>query len=488
MIKSLRPALAERGKIKIGDKGQVITSRQGKKFQPPLKLDHFRITTTERDEADRLIEDKELTAKLAPEDGGKIREIPIRLLYDDPELNFPTWLAAYDGNKLWCVGDGESAERLQDNKAGRQVVKCPCEHSDPNYTGPRKCKPNGKLLVVIEGAERIGGVWTFRTTSYNSVTAIMSSLALIKTMTGGYLSGIPLRLVVGPKRAVTPEGAVQTVHIVTVEYPGPESELLLLAQEIGMARAKHKVLMADLEAEAKRQLEFKPTPDSEKPEEIVPEFYPEEAKRALEAERGEAGAKGIVDAMREAERKTDPPADPTVGEDERPIMERPLRCSVHKCEELAYWGLRARDVDLPHFKIMAFCPDHAKRVQGLLFTEPPRDAGSQVFGRGLDAQKVTLVEISEPDCETVQAELGPGLRIVILQNDPVDLGEAKTVGQGQIPPTHEGDRRVVDVETGKVVTPGEDEINPVKCGKCGVEYPDDVSQCPECGTPSGKLF
>ena len=48
IIKGLAPGLTERGKIKIGEKGRMIQSQRGTQFQPPQKLDHFRITTLYR--------------------------------------------------------------------------------------------------------------------------------------------------------------------------------------------------------------------------------------------------------------------------------------------------------------------------------------------------------------------------------------------------------------------------------------------------------
>lgn len=47
-IKGLIPQLAERGKVKIGEKGEMKTSQGGKQFAQPKKLDHFVITTMQR--------------------------------------------------------------------------------------------------------------------------------------------------------------------------------------------------------------------------------------------------------------------------------------------------------------------------------------------------------------------------------------------------------------------------------------------------------
>ena len=49
MLKNITPSLPEHGKIKAGTKGEEVVSAQGKKFNLPKKLDHYIITTTERD-------------------------------------------------------------------------------------------------------------------------------------------------------------------------------------------------------------------------------------------------------------------------------------------------------------------------------------------------------------------------------------------------------------------------------------------------------
>ncbi|MBU4356926.1 MAG: hypothetical protein KJ822_16545, partial [Proteobacteria bacterium] len=180
MIKNFIPRLAERGRVKIGEKGEMKTSQGGKQFSQPKKLDHMVVTTMQRDAAGRLLPDTPLMAQLNP-GGGKITEIPVRLLYDDPDLNFFTRYACYRGTRCWCSGDGEAAQRLTAENGNYQPVPCPCERQDPMYQGQDKCKTLGTLQVLIEGVDRVGGVWSFRTTSWNSVNAILSSMALIKT-------------------------------------------------------------------------------------------------------------------------------------------------------------------------------------------------------------------------------------------------------------------------------------------------------------------
>ena len=64
MIKNLRPGLPEFGKIKAGTKGEEAVSSQGNNFRLPIKLNHYIITTTERDEEGNLILDTDLMDRL----------------------------------------------------------------------------------------------------------------------------------------------------------------------------------------------------------------------------------------------------------------------------------------------------------------------------------------------------------------------------------------------------------------------------------------
>jgi hypothetical protein len=276
-VKGLTPQLAERGKIKIGEKGEMKTSQGGKQFAQPRKLDHFLITTMQRDAAGRLIPDTALMARLKPE-GGKITEIPVRLLYDDPDLNFQTRYACYRGNRCWCSGDGETAQRLAGDNGKYQEVPCPCERQDPFYTGQDRCKILGTLQVLIEGTDRIGGVWKFRTTSWNTVNAILSSMALIKAITGGPLAGIPLHLVLSPKTVTVPTtGQNMVVYVVSLEYRGTEESLAELGYQIARRRIEHQVKMEQIEAEARRLLLPPQAEPPEEQEEVAQEFYPEAA-------------------------------------------------------------------------------------------------------------------------------------------------------------------------------------------------------------------
>jgi len=275
MIKNLIPRLAERGRIKIGEKGEMKTSAQGKQFALPKKLDHIVITTMQRDAAGRLMPDTDLMAQINP-GGDKLTEIPIRLLYDDIDLNFFTRYACYKGSRCWCSGDGETASRLTGDNGNYQPVPCPCKRQDPMYQEQDKCKILGTLSVLIEGVNRVGGVWSFRTTSFNSVNAILSSMALIKAITGGPVSGIPLMLILSPKTIITPTTRKpMVVFVMSIEYRGSENELAELGYERARQRIEHKIRMDLIENQARKLVVAPHEEPTQEQVETAEEFYPE---------------------------------------------------------------------------------------------------------------------------------------------------------------------------------------------------------------------
>lgn len=274
MIKGLTPSLPERGKIKVGMKGETITSQKGNKFQPPVKLDHFIVTGLDRDETGNYRRDEAIHKML----GDKPKDIPVRLLYDDPILNFPTRYACYAGKVLWCSGDGEVAARLTEDGKARKECVCPCARKEPDYAGKDKCKMNGNLSVLIDGVGGVGGVHKFRTTSYNSITGLLSSLSFIKSVTGGVLANVPLNLTVRPKQATAPDGQQQTIYVVGAEYPGEIRALQQVGHQIALERATTHMSIDLIENEARRLLAAPvdiPLPGDDNSD-IVEEFYPEQ--------------------------------------------------------------------------------------------------------------------------------------------------------------------------------------------------------------------
>jgi len=159
-------------------------------------------------------------------------------------------------------------------------------------------------------------VWKFRTTSWNTANAILSSLALIKTVTGGPLAGIPLHLVLSPKTVTVPSsGQNMIIYVVSLEFRGPESQLAELGYEIARKRVEHRVKMEQIEHEARRLLLPPQAESPDEQEEVAAEFYPE----AAAAEPGEE--KVIVIPPLGSEAPEPQPITPPVSEVQEPAQE-----------------------------------------------------------------------------------------------------------------------------------------------------------------------
>lgn len=232
----LFPRLAEQGKIKIGGKGEKTRSRStGKEFFIPEKYDHFVITTNERDRDSKLKPDQEMMKKI----GDHCTELDVWLLFDEIELNFPHWLALYEGKTCRCSGDGEKArERVIDKAMGAvtEIKEIDCVPNEcPNFK-KEHCKPHGVLSVVLKQMNSLGGVYKFRTGSWNSIQNLLGSMQMLRFSTGGVLAGIPLKLVIRPQ-IVQPEGQSKTkvVYTVNLEFRGKEGDKPVLEQLVDKA-------------------------------------------------------------------------------------------------------------------------------------------------------------------------------------------------------------------------------------------------------------
>lgn len=258
-IKGIVPQLCECGKIKIGKKGEMTESKRGNNFRPPQKLDHFIITTMQKTDDDDFVEDAEIMAKLGPD----CKEIPVMLLYDKPHMNFVTSLAYYNSAKCQCRGNGEVAIKAD----GTQIE---CDPETCSFATQKKCKPNGVLSVVLQDAPRVGGVWKFRTTGWNSIRNLMSSIEFIHGLTGGRLAGLPMMLTLQPKSTVIPGSNTRTtIYMVNIEFRGTMGELLNKAA----TRLATPEQISQIEAKAAEMLALPESP--EECQDVQEEFYPE---------------------------------------------------------------------------------------------------------------------------------------------------------------------------------------------------------------------
>jgi len=266
VIKGLTMRLAECGKIKIGIKGKMVTSKKGTQFRPPQKLDHFVVTTMDKSEDDDFSPDPYLMSKY----GDKCREIPVRLPYDDPSLNFPTSLAYYDSSACKCRGDRELAITSEG-----QII--PCDPVTCKYAQEDKCKPYGVLSVMLDDAPTVGGVYKFRTTGWNSINNLLSSMELIRGLTNGLLAGLPLMLTLTPKHTTVPNTKTPTIiYMANLVYRGSLPEMAKTIKQTLDTRILLQYSVKDFEKLAEEALSLPEAPEECK--DIVEEFYPEAIK------------------------------------------------------------------------------------------------------------------------------------------------------------------------------------------------------------------
>lgn len=349
MIKGLVRRLNEAGKIKIGKKSEnELPTKAGGTFRPPERLDHFIVTTTEKDANGDLVVDKALMKALSEDqdtvknEKGEIIGIPIRLIYDDTELNFPTRLAAYEKGILTCYGDGETAySRLSDFKTPKQ---CPCSRLDSG-----ECKYNGKLTCVIDAAGMFGQVHVFRTTSFNSVHGIIGGIELVKTATGGKIAGLPLMLMLNNKSTTIPKtGQPTTIQVVSVCYRGTMSSLQKKCLQMASENAQFLLGMQEIERDA-RNMGVCDVVSDEEDKDFQEEFYPEsivnDPVKVEHASEHAAGPEkdGVIDAVVVAHdhvvdgQKTEPVSTKTATEPEtfntRDVMTQEMKDLAKESQE-----------------------------------------------------------------------------------------------------------------------------------------------------------
>lgn len=204
----LQPRLPCLGNIKIGGKGPVQRSGNNVEFQRPVKFDHFKITTRARGNDGNYAIDTAVHAALQTNEP---RELNIRFLYNEISHNFQSSLTAYQGRTLRCKGNGDVAF---DRKLNREIpCTCPLlkQHVGDypaDIVRPTNvvCKPYGVLSVLLEEAQSYGGFHVFRTTSWETISAITAALKMFKAQFG-LLSFIPFKLVIYPRTVVYQDGA-----------------------------------------------------------------------------------------------------------------------------------------------------------------------------------------------------------------------------------------------------------------------------------------
>lgn len=268
MIPGLKNTRAiESVRIAIGEKGE-----SGKKL--PTKLSHFIFTTTQKKD-NRYLRDTPLTELF----GGKPKKIPIMLLSDDIDIALPTFYAKYSrrGIKLRS-DDGENWTVY--NEDGTRTLTI-CDPGDCEFFKDKDVKPHAILTGVVDcdsvnRDEHLGEkLFKFRTTSWNTMHALVYEMNRIKDACGGHLAYLPLNLIVFPKM-VRPKGSAGEVlaYIVSLEPRTSMADLRMHAAANAESLAKITHRDGALVREATRISDYEEETVEEQID-VAEEFYPE---------------------------------------------------------------------------------------------------------------------------------------------------------------------------------------------------------------------
>ena len=180
--------------------GHTVIRGEGKAL--PVKDDHFSLTTLVQDKTTRAWEEHSLQKLIIGEKKGnakdKLRAIPVRIAYNDPNLTLHNSFSAWDTQKgrILCCGNGTTARRVTED--GVKDIDCPrpeaCE-----FATRQRCKNMSRAYFQVEGQEDELGVFILRTTSFNSLNYLGTRLAQLSGLTGGRLAGLPMMLVMETK-------------------------------------------------------------------------------------------------------------------------------------------------------------------------------------------------------------------------------------------------------------------------------------------------
>lgn len=292
MIKGLTITPPILGRISIGR----VVEKNGKRL--PEKDDQFTITSQIQNK-DGWVKhplDEHLRAK-APNQ--KLRSIPVRMIFNDPELNLRAEYTLFDRQtgRPVCMGNGETCQRL----TNQGVEQHPCPSPDLcSLAQGGLCKPYGRLYVNLDESDEFGS-FVFRTTGFNSIRTLAARLCYYHAASNGLLSCLPLQLTLRGKS--TTQSYRTPVYYVdlTLREGIYLQEAIQTAKEIDQKSKlcgfnQHALDQAALQGYGNSQFEV----DSEDGMNVVEEFYQEKDCRSTEENTAfniQQGLQGSVTAL-----------------------------------------------------------------------------------------------------------------------------------------------------------------------------------------------
>ncbi len=269
MIKGLAITPPILGRISIGK----VVEKNGKRI--PERDDQFTITSQIQSKEGWIKHplDEQLRSK-APNQ--KLRTIPVRMIFNDPDLNLRAEYSLFDRQtgRPVCVGNGETCQRLTNQ--GVEQQPCPSPDLCPLAQGGN-CKPYGRLHVNLDESDELG-TFIFRTTGFNSIRTLAARLSYYHAASNGLLSCLPLQLTLRGKS--TTQSYRQPVYYVDLTLRDGVSlqDAFQMAKEIDQQSKQSGFNQSALDQTARQgfanaQFEV----NSEEGLDLVEEFYIDDA-------------------------------------------------------------------------------------------------------------------------------------------------------------------------------------------------------------------
>jgi len=279
MLKGLSITPPVVGRITIGR----VIEKNGRRL--PEKDDQFTITSQIQQRGEWLAHPADQALRKATT--GKLRAIPVRLLFNSPDLNLRADYSLFDREtgRPVCVGNGETCRRVGENGSGMQTLPCPAP--DACALGQQGgCKPYARLNVVLGDDDELGS-FIFRTTSYNSIRTLSARLHYFSAVSGNLLACLPLELKLRGKS--TTQSFRTAIYYVDVGVRSGMTleETLSQARELDARRRAVGFDQAALDAAASAGFAngaFEDTPEERAA--VAEEFYPDMASNRLDAGAG----------------------------------------------------------------------------------------------------------------------------------------------------------------------------------------------------------
>ncbi|EEY90473.1 hypothetical protein [Acinetobacter lwoffii] len=293
MIKGLAITPPILGRISIGR----MIEKNGKRL--PEKDDQFTITSQ--------IQSKEGWVKHPLDDqlrantpNQKLRSIPVRMIFNDPDLNLRAEYTLFDRQtgRPVCVGNGETCQRLTNQ--GVEQHLCPSPDLCPLAQGGH-CKLYGRLHVNLDESDEFG-TFIFRTTGFNSIRTLAARLSYYHAASNGLLSCLPLQLILRGKS--TTQSYRQPVYYVdlTLREGISLNEAIMQAKQIDEQSKQAGFYQEALDFIARKGFaNGRMEVDMEEGLDVVEEFYQPVGDQQIEETQTEfniqQGLKGSVTAL-----------------------------------------------------------------------------------------------------------------------------------------------------------------------------------------------